>query len=349
MQRQLNKTTFIFKLLVAVITTIVVVAASCCLGSVKIPVHDLILFFTGRKDELSKVTVTILGSIRVPRVLIAALVGGSLAVIGSVMQGLFRNPMADPSILGISSGSALGATIAIMFGVSGTFIAENITGTYIGAIIGAVVTLFIVLGIARMSGEFDSVSTLLAGVAISSMMSAFITLLMTFHRENLEKAYMWMLGSFTASTMSRFWILLIVVVIMVPLIIVFAPRIDVLKLGDDTAKSLGVNSNSSLRILLILCSLLLAFCVANSGIVGFVGLIIPHVVSFFKVYKAREKAILCFFVGATFMVLCDTLAKTIVSPGEISVGVITSAIGAPYFLYLLLKNRIMRGKKEVKF
>ncbi len=349
MQRQQLNSGFYLKLLVAVITTLFVVAASCCLGSVKIPMHEILLFFSGRKDELSATTSLIIGNIRVPRAITAALVGGSLAVIGSVMQGLFRNPMADPSILGISSGSALGATVAIMFGVTGSFISANLTGTYIGAIIGALVTLFVVLGIARTGGEFDTASTLLSGVAISSIMTAFITLLMTLHLENMERVYMWMLGSFTASTNSRTLILAVVVIILVPLILVFAPRIDILKLGNETSMTLGVNRNRTLGILLVLTSVLLAFCVANSGIVGFVGLVIPHIVSYFKVYKARQRALLCFFVGATFMVLCDTVAKTIVAPGELAVGAVTSIIGAPYFLYLLLKNRLMRGKKEVKF
>lgn len=348
MSRQHNSK-FYIKLLVAVITTFVVVAASCCLGSVKIPFKDILLFYTGRKDELSATTVLILGGIRVPRSITAALVGGSLALIGSVMQGLFRNPMADPSILGISSGSALGATIAIMFGLSGSFIASNITGTYVGAVIGALVTWVVVFGIARNGGTFETSSTLLVGVAISSMASAFITVLMTLHLENLEKVYMWMLGSFTFSTNSRTLILLVVVLLTVPAIILLSPRIDVLKLGEETSKTLGVNQNKTLALLLTFCSILLAFTVANSGIIGFVGLIIPHIVSFFKVYKARQKAILSFFVGATFMVLCDIIAKTICAPGELSVGAVTSIIGAPYFLFLLFRSRIIRGKKEVKF
>lgn len=349
MQRQLNRTTFIFKLLVAVIATFVAVAASCCLGSVKIPFSDILLFFLGKTDELSATTVLILGSIRIPRVLTAALIGGSLAVIGSVMQGIFRNPMADPSILGVSSGSALGATIAIMFGATGVIFMDNFTGTYIGAIIGAVITWLIVFSIAKAGGDFDSTSTLLAGVAISSITSALITLLMTLHLENLERIYMWMLGSFTYSTSPRLKVLSIVVLIAVPLVFVFAPRIDVLKLGRETSETLGVKQNSTLGILLTVCSVLLAFCVANSGIIGFVGLIIPHIVSFFRVYKARERVLMCFFSGAFFMVLCDTIAKTIVAPGEVSVGAITAIIGAPYFLYLLLKNRLKAGKKEVKF
>lgn len=330
---------FIIKLVIAVTVAFAAVAVSCCVGSSNVSLHDTLLYLTGRKEELSKAALIIISKIRFPRAFTSAIVGGSLAVIGSIMQGLFRNPMADPSILGISSGSALGATISILMGTSGVVIGGSITGNYIAAVIGALITWGIVFIIARTSGEFDSTSTLLAGVAISSIMTGAITVLMTMHRDNLEKIYMWMLGSFSFSTPERLSVLAVAAAICIAVIIIFAPRIDVLKLGNETARTLGVKSNTTLGILMTSAAFLLAFCVANSGIIGFVGLIIPHVVSFFRVYKARQKAILSFFVGAAFMVICDTIAKTIAAPGEIAVGAITSVIGAPYFLFLLLKNR----------
>lgn len=336
---RLNKLSYIAKLLVAVTVAIVAVAVSCCLGSSDITLHDIFMYLSGHKDELSGPTALIIGKIRIPRAFTAALIGGSLAVIGSIMQGLFKNPMADPSILGISSGSALGATISILIGASGAVIGGSITGTYLFAILGALITWGIVFSIARLGGEFDSSSTLLAGVAISSIMSGLITMLMTLHKDNLEKIYMWMLGSFTFSTPSKLYVLLVAAIIFNTIIFIFAPRIDILKLGKETSATLGVNSTRTLGLLMTASSMLLAFCVANSGIIGFVGLIIPHVVSFFRIYKARQKAIMCFFVGATFMVICDTLSKTIAAPGEVAVGAITSIIGGPYFLFLLLKNR----------
>ena len=328
--------------MVAVIVAIAAVAASCCLGSSSVTLKEVFLYITGNEDELSKKALIIIGKIRLPRAFTAAIIGGSLAVIGSVMQGLFKNPMADPSVLGISSGSALGASITITLGISGPVIGGSITGNYIGAVIGALLTWAIVFSIARMGGEFDMSSTLLAGIAISSITSGFITLLMTQQKENLEKIYMWMLGSFTFSTNDKLSVLFIVALVLNTIIIIFSPRIDILKLGKETATSLGVNTNVTLGILMTASSLLLAFCVANSGIIGFVGLVIPHVVSFFKVNKARQKAILCFFVGAAFMSICDILAKSILNPGEIAVGAITDIIGGPYFLYLLLKNRRAR-------
>lgn len=330
-----------YKVIISVIILIAVMALSCCLGSVKIPVKDVIGAVTGL-SEVPKVTSTIVNKVRFPRICMAALVGGGLAMIGAVMQGLFKNPMADPSILGISSGSAFGAAVMIVFNIN--FMFHGFTGTYIGAMAGALLAWFLVYNIARISGEHDLNSTLLAGIAISSILSALITLLMTLHRESMEQVYLWMLGSFSNSTSQRTTIMAIATAVIFPILIILAPRIDVLKLGREAATGLGVSTSRTIGILLCVCSMLLAFCVANSGIIGFVGLIIPHCVGFMRVYKMRGKLIMCFLVGAIFTLLCDTLARTLIAPGEIAIGAITSIIGAPYFLYLMLKN-LMRERR----
>jgi iron complex transport system permease protein len=340
LQMRQHKDTFYLKLLVAVIATVVAVAASCCLGSSGVTLSDVVRFFTGHRDELSASAVTIIGKIRIPRAITAALCGGALASVGCVMQGVFKNPMADPSVLGISSGSALGAAIAIVSGLNIVIIGQGFTGSYIGAILGAAVTWMLVFTIARGSGEYDTSSTLLAGIAISSIMSALITVLMTLHMESMERVYLWMLGTFSGSTTTKTRVLLVVVAVCFPLLMWVAPRIDVLKLGREAAASLGV--------VLCLSSILLAFCVANSGIIGFVGLIIPHIVGFFRVYKARQKLLMCFFVGALFLVLCDLVAKTVVAPGEMAIGAVTSLIGAPYFLWLLIRSRMTARKKGIR-
>ena len=166
---------------------ICVMAVSCCLGSSDTSLDDVIKYFTGRSDELAKTTLTIITRIRIPRMLTSALVGGALASVGCIMQGVFRNPMADPSVLGISSGAALGAAVAIVTGLNGVIFFEAFTGAYIGAIIGAVITWLMVFVIAASNGRYDMSSTLLAGVAISSIMSALITVLMTLHLDDMER------------------------------------------------------------------------------------------------------------------------------------------------------------------
>lgn len=337
---------FIIKLILAVIMLLCVMAVSLCVGSSGTNLSDVIKFFTGRQDMLSQTTLTIIGRIRIPRTLTAALVGGALASVGCIMQGVFRNPMADPSVLGISSGAALGAAVAIVTGLNGVILFESFTGAYIGAMIGALVTWFMVFSIAAHNGRYDTSSTLLAGIAISSIMSALITVLMTLHLEQMERVYMWMLGTFSASTADKTKILVIASVIFVPLLLIIAPRIDVLKLGKEAALTLGVSQKRTLAVALGACSALLAVCVANSGIIGFVGLIIPHIVSYTGVTRTRRRLALSFLTGAVFMVVCDSVCKTIVAPGELAIGAVTSLIGAPYFLVLLMGSRIKSGKEK---
>lgn len=324
-----------YKILIAAIVLLITIVVACCLGSIKIPVKEVFAAMTG-SSEVSKAKITIIRQVRLPRVMMSALVGGSLAVVGAVMQGLFKNPMADPSILGISSGSAFGAAVVIVTGLNVSF--WGFSGSYLGAIAGALLAWFLVFNIARISGEHDLNSTLLAGIAISSVLSALITILMTLHRESMEQVYMWMLGSFSGSTPQRTVVMGIVTLVTVPLIFILAPRIDVLKLGREAALGLGVSSSRTTGILLCISSLLLAFAVANSGIIGFIGLIIPHCVSFMRIYKMRSKVLMCFIVGAIFTIICDTISRTIIAPGEVAIGAMTSLIGAPYFLYLMLKN-----------
>ena len=347
MQQHKGNDRFVIKLIIAVTALIAAVAVSSCLGSSSVAPASVLKYIAGARDGLSDTDLLIIGRIRIPRVLTSALVGGALACVGCIMQGLFKNPMADPSILGISSGSALGAAIAIVAGLNGMIIGEGFTGSYIGAIAGALVTWAAVFFIAKGSGEYDTTSTLLAGIAISSIMSALITVMMTLHMENMERVYLWMLGTFSSATVVKTKVLAVVVLVFVPMLIIIAPRIDVLKLGREAALSLGVKQSRTLGITFCVSSVLLAFCVANSGIIGFVGLIIPHIVTFFRVYKMRQKMIICFFTGAVFMLICDSIAKTIVAPGEMAIGAITSLIGAPYFLWLLIRSRIAAGKRGV--
>lgn len=337
---------FVIKFTIAAIMLICVMAVSCCLGSSGISLSDVIKYFTGRAEQLPATTLTIIGRIRIPRTVTAALVGGALASVGCVMQGLFRNPMADPSVLGISSGAALGAAIAIVTGLNGVILFGAFTGAYVGAMAGAVVTWLMVFTIAAHNGRYDMASTLLAGIAISSIMSALITVLMTLHLEQMERVYMWMLGTFSASTVDKTKLLAIAVGLMMPVLIIIAPRIDVLKLGKEAAMTLGVDQTRTLAIALAASSCLLAFSVANAGIIGFVGLIIPHIVSYFGVTRMRGRLALSFMTGAIFMVLCDTVCKTIVAPGELAIGAVTSLIGAPYFLFLLMNSRRKSGKER---
>lgn len=330
-------------ILIAACLLILAAAVSCCLGSADIGLGTVVKYLFGIRDGIDSSSAIILGKVRFPRVIMACLIGGSLAGIGSVMQGLFKNPMADPSILGVSSGSAFGAALVIVLNLDFAF--WGLSGNYIGALLGAAVTWALVYFISRMSGEYDLTSVLLAGLAISSVMSALITLLMTLHRESMEQVYMWMLGTFSNSTIPKTIVMGIVCAISIVLLVLLAPRIDILKLGTEVATTMGIKVKSTVGVIFGICSVLLAFCVANSGVIGFVGLIIPHCVGFMGVTKSRPKLILSFIVGALFTVVCDTIAKTIAAPSELAVGAVTSIIGAPYFLFLLMRSLYLKRRE----
>lgn len=333
----------VIKVILAILVLLMIMLAASVMGAAGISCREVIDAVIGK--EISKTTYTILFKVRFPRILTSVLVGGLLSVVGALMQGIFKNKMADPSVMGISGGAGLGAAIVIALGLNGaSFI--GITTVGVGALIGAVLTHIVIVGVVIVTGRkgMDNISsTLLAGIALSSFTSAMITVLMTFHKDNMEKVYMWMLGSFNSSSQSSVIFMTILCLVLLPLILIIAPQIDIIKLGTITAKSYGINPNSLMRKVLTLSSVAVAFTVAESGIIGFVGLVIPHIVTFFGIKKMRPKIIMCFILGGIFVLLADTIARTILAPSELPVGAITSLIGAPYFFILLI-----RGKEGLK-
>lgn len=272
----------------------------------------------------------IIWQIRLPRILLAGIVGMGLSVVGATFQGMFKNPMADPYVLGVSSGAALGATLSIVFGLA--FI-------NIWAFFGAILTVWIVFNISRVGSRVSTITILLAGIAISSMMSSIISVLMIFNREKLEMIVFWIMGSVSAASWKHVSILLPVALIGSVIITYFSRDLNLLLIGDESAKSLGVDTDRVKKILLVVCSGIIAFTVSVSGVIGFVGLIIPHAI---RMLVGPDHRILIPFSalgGAIFMILCDTLARTIIPPMEIPVGAVTAIIGSPYFIYLLYKSK----------
>lgn len=343
--RQLNSTrefNTVFKVILALMVLLMVMLAASVVGAASISCREVINAVLGK--EVSKSTYTILFKVRFPRILTSAVVGGLLSVVGALMQGIFKNKMADPSVMGISGGAGLGASLIIALDIKNVYVGISAVG--LGALIGAAITHLIILSVVTATARkgLDSISsTLLAGIAISSFTSSMITVIMALHRDNMEKVYMWMLGSFSASSQEKTIFLIILSLILVPLIMFIAPGIDILKLGSTTARTYGVNPKTLMRQVLTLSSIAVAFTVASSGIIGFVGLVIPHIVTFFGIRRMRPKILMSFIVGAIFVLLSDTIARTILAPSELPVGAITSLIGAPYFLILLLKGREERS------
>ncbi len=296
--------------------------------------------FLGNLVDTSHIGTTyeiIVWKVRMPRILLSALVGGSLAIVGGVFQGVFGNSLADPHILGVSSGAALGATFGMLTGATISFLGLGIVG--VCAFLGALITVFFVYNVARVGGEISPVNMVLTGTAISMMLSAVISLIMTFDKENIGRVYMWTMGSFSSASWDKVEFLLVFFVLGGGVLLTFANKLNVIMLGDEEAKSLGVDTLRVRRILIVVSSLLVAAAVSVSGVIGFVGLIIPHMIRLKS--GANNKKLLPYAMlwGAIFMVICDTLARTITAPTEIPVGIITSIFGAPFFVFLIVKNK----------
>lgn len=319
---------------------------SITIGSVNIEFNETVKILASKIPFLKNLVdvkdiplshLLIIFKVRLPRILLSALVGASLATSGAVFQGLFKNPMADPYVLGVSSGAALGASIVIIFFNTVTFI--GISTTVVGAFIGAILSIFVVYSISRIGGKTPTVTLLLSGIAVNFFLSAIISLLMALNRDQIERIIFWTMGSVSAASLNKIYIIIIPFIITTFLFIYYAKDLNSLLLGEDVAHSLGVDVEKTKLILLILSSLATAASVSVSGIIGFVGLIVPHAIRIVSGPDHRNLIPFSMLGGAIFLVISDTISRVIVSPSELPIGVVTSMFGAPYFLYLLYKNK----------
>ncbi len=276
-------------------------------------------------------------NVRLPRILLSALIGVGLSVVGSAFQSMFRNPMADPYILGVSSGASAGATIAIVLGFGSIIGGLSIITLF--AFLGAIFTIIVVYNIARVGNKVTTLGLILAGVAVGLFLSSMVSLLMFFNRDDIEKIVMWTMGSVSAATWSKVGILTPVVLIGSFIIITYSRDLNAMSIGDETAKSLGIEVERVKKILLTVSSLIVASCVSTSGVIGFVGLIVPHTIRL--IVGSDQRAVLPFSAlsGAIFMVICDVMARNLIPPAEIPVGALTSLFGAPFFIFMLYKNK----------
>ena len=270
--------------------------------------------------------------IRLPRVLVAGLVGAALAVAGVILQDLFLNPLTDPYVTGVSSGAALGPTIGIVLHFS------SLSWTTVLAIIGGLGTLGIVWLAARRRGRIDIFVLLLAGVTISYLASAVVTVLMIKANQDMNQIIFWLMGSFSGRGWPDVRIALVVLPFMaVPLF--FTREMDIMLQGEKRALELGVEVERTKRILLVTAGVLTALAVSVSGIIGFVGLVVPHIVRLLVGPGHRSLLPVSLLAGASMMVVADLLSRTVIAPNEIPVGVVTTFVGAPLFVYLLRRGR----------
>jgi len=312
------------------------ILVSAQVGSVPIATRD-ILAALGVGHTPEDTTRTIVLQIRLPRIILAIVVGAGLASAGTVFQGLFRNPMADPYIIGVSAGAALGATVAIVSGL--TFAVAGVSAVTLLAFTGALGVTLLVYRLAWAHGDVAVEHLLLAGVAVGAFLGAIISTLQLFGGESLQQVIFWLMGGFSGRTWEHTLLAMPYVAAGYAVARLLARDLNLLVLGDETARSLGVSVARSRGLLIVAGSLTAAAAVAVSGLIGFVGLVVPHLMRLLTGPDHRRLLPAAALAGGLTLLLADTLARSIAAPAEIPVGIVTAALGAPFFLYLLRRHR----------
>ena len=279
--------------------------------------------------------------VRAPRVVLAALVGGMLAIAGSAYQGVFRNPLADPYLLGVAAGAGLGATVAIAYAPPASRGGELLPlSAFVGAILGVGCAYLLgrSVGVVRTSGTL-----ILAGVTVAAFMTAAQTFVQQQHAQTLQSVYSWLLGGFGSADWHDVFLVLPYIASSTSVLLLHRRVLDVLSLGDEEAGSLGVNIQRVRLVIVIAATVGTAAAVSVSGLIGFVGIIVPHAIRLLVSTSYRAVVPLSLLAGAGFLVLADVIARTVLSPAELPVGVITAFFGAPFFAIVLRTTRRMAG------
>ncbi|MCI0634282.1 MAG: iron ABC transporter permease [Actinobacteria bacterium] len=324
--------------LIGVVALVVAVVAGLLAGPVRIATADVFRWFVTFGDlppGMSELQEAILVDLRMPRVIVAGLVGASLATSGAAYQAVFRNPLADPYLLGAAAGAGLGATIAVAYGPAA---AADLT-VPLAAFVGALVGVGLAYGLGRSSlGGRAATSLVLAGVAVASFLTAIQTFLQQQRSETLRQVYTWILGRLGTAGWDDVRLALPSVVLAVATLWAVRRLLDVMEVGDLEAQSLGLDVRRLRLVVVIAASLATAAAVAVAGLIGFVGIIVPHTVRMLVGGSYRSVLPLSVLFGASFLIFVDILARTVAAPAEIPIGVITALIGAPFFVAVLRRS-----------
>jgi iron complex transport system permease protein len=321
-----------FITLVLSLLFLIVLIMSVVLGAAQISLSDFYRILTGRASQGAAYSIVI--QIRLPRILMAAFVGGALSICGVVMQSVLRNPLAEPFVLGLSGGAAVGSIIYILLGLT------TAGGGFFFSFVGAMSTLFVVLVLSKRQGRFSTTRVILTGVIVNAFFTAFIMFVITTTSDELLHAILfWLYGDLSGAAYFSVGILAIVLTLSFGTIYMFGRYLNILGVNEELGYQLGIEVERVKYVLLILVSILTAFTVSLTGIIGFVGLIVPHLMrmAFGSDHRLLLPASLIF--GGIFMMLADTAARTIISPSELPVGVITAFLGAPFFLMLMFRDK----------
>ncbi len=327
----ISKRALILTILAALLLSLVVFSVT--IGSVKVSFDSIIAMIKGKNvDNASKIIIL---KLRLPRIVMAVITGGTLSIVGVSLQALFRNPLADPYIIGISSGAALGAT--------STFFLQRIMGKFFVfylpffSFFGAFITMLLVYRLSLLGKRVVIENLLLSGVIIGFIASALITLIIAFAGREVHDILFWLMGDLSHVKWENIWFILGPIIIGVYLLLHFSAELNAISLGEEVAFNLGIDPERLKKIVFFIASFLIGLIVSFSGIIGFVGLVIPHIIRL--AVGADHKIVMpaSILAGSIFLLLCDDIARTVIAPSELPIGVITSLIGAPLFIYLLKK------------
>ena len=334
MKRKTFYKNIVFVLLLGAIL-ICVATFSMCVGSADISIGNIFKILLTQQDSWQY---SVLMKIRFPRILLGLAVGGSLGLAGALLQGIFRNPLVEPYTLGISGGASLGVCLVIVFQLT------SLVGLFafpIAGFIGAIITIIIVYYMSIRKGGMKVNSLLLTGVMISFMCSSAVMLIMSMAKiEELQNIVFWTMGSLDESNTTLIFLIFFVSLVGLAGSYFFCMDLNGFSIGEEEAAHIGVNTERTKKWIFVIASLLTGLSVSVAGIIGFVGLVVPHIMRMFIGHDHRSLLIASFLSGAIFLILCDTLARTIISPLELPVGVITGIVGGSIFIYAINKKQV---------
>jgi iron complex transport system permease protein len=319
----------------ACITAIVTGAAGLSAGQSLAAFWGLLRHGAGAAGSYPAWAPRLLLDLRLPRIVLAIVTGAALSMAGASFQGTFRNPLAEPYLLGVSAGAALGATVAIVWK---PLAALGIYTVPLLAFVGAMLAAFLVYRMATFGGRTHSASLLLSGVAVGSTLTAILSFLMVTTERDLHTVVVWLMGGLASATWMKVYITLPVVAAGFIYMMFLARRMNLLLMGEERARELGVDSQRTRRNLMIVASLVTGGAVAFTGLIGFIGLMVPHIMRLLVGPDHRRLLPASALFGALLLLLADTVARVALAPAEIPVGIITAATGGPFFLYLLRRR-----------
>lgn len=341
-----RRSQYVMLILLMIVLILLAACFSVSVGAVEIHPADIfkIIFtkITGKDifEHTWEANVeTIIWKIRFPRVVMAWIVGAGLSVCGTLMQALTKNSLADPYVLGISSGASTGAVCAI---VLGCFRFMGGYSTIFGAVLGAALSILITLGMAAHKGRMTSTQLVLAGIATSALFTALTNLVIYGYHTGSDKtktAQYWMVGSLSGASWSTVKYIAVTFTVSVIIVLLFVRELDVLLLGDEVAESLGVSTKTVKLVVIVMTTVLTGTVVSVSGVIGFIGLVIPHIVRSFVGSGHIRLLPMVILTGGLFTMLADVISRVISAPEELPIGIISALIGAPFFFYLIRKNR----------